>query len=171
MADFAYDDDPTHTVPVPLAPRSEMRLRAPSSYAIEMAHAVALLDRALPPEERDVIAYLQAVQLATADVEERAEDLGAVHVTRAWLQACVEWLDGVTQTLSSAYAYAGDERRTALDLAAEESSMRLVMRLEREAAETVSVLRNLDANASRAAAELAATIDLADRMLRVVAAR
>lgn len=43
--------------------------------------------------------------------------------------------------------------------------MRLLMGIERAGAETVAVLRNLDGNAARAANELVARIDLADRIL------
>ncbi|CAN5535811.1 hypothetical protein BH09MYX1_BH09MYX1_41150 [soil metagenome] len=171
MAHFAYDDDPTHTVPIPPPARSQTRLRVPIRYASEMGTDIAELAVAVAAEDRDVVTYLRAVRAAAADVAERAEDLGATHITRAWLQACVEWLGGVTSNLVAAFSYECDEREVAIELAAEESSMKLLMGLEREGIETVSFLRNLDSNAARAAADLVATIDVADRVLHELTVR
>ncbi len=176
MAAFAYDDDATErslTLPVPLAApaRSETRLRVPPAYGMEMAAAVGRVERVVTPEHRDIVTFLEAVTQATTVVEERIEDIGALHVTRTWLVACGEWLDAVTHSLTTAYGYAGDERRVALELVAEESSMRLLMRLERESAETATILKTLDATAARAAEDLAATMELADRMLHALAER
>lgn len=167
MARFAYDDDQaTHTVPIVLKPRSETRIRVPFGYGREMGSAAADLAATSETDElQQLMTYLRAVQRAAADVEARVEDLGASYVTRAWLTACVEWFAAVTSTLTAAFSYEGSERQVALELAAEESSMRLLMRLEREGSETVNVLRNLDGNAARAASELASMIDLTDRAL------
>ncbi len=112
-----------------------------------------------------IVTTLALVERAAADVEKWTRDLGCPHVTRTWLEACAEWMTGVASALACAFAYEGAQRRVALELAAEESSMRLLMGVEREGAETVAILRNLDGGAARAATELAARIDLADRML------
>lgn len=167
MARFAYDDDQaTHTVPVPLQPRSETRIRVPFGYGREMGSAAAGLEAATKGDDvEQLLTYLRGVQLAAAQVEERVEHLGATYVTRAWLTACVEWFANVTGSLTAAFSYEGEERRVALELAAEESSMRLLMRLEREGSDTVNVLRNLDGQTARAASELVAMIDLTDRAL------
>ena len=117
-------------------------------------------------DDAGIVMVLKLIERATGDVERFATTLGAQHVCEAWLDSCSQWVAGVSATLVSAFSYApGPERRVALQLAAEESSMRLLMGLDREGRETVAVLRNLDRNAARAASELAARIDLADRIL------
>jgi hypothetical protein len=136
-----------------------------------MGANIARLTARIPLDERDVVPFLEAVVSATATVEERIEDIGAMPVTRAWLLACGEWLDAIATSLANAYEHPAPERRVALELVAEESSMRLLMRLERESLETVSMLRNLDGTAARAAQDLAAAIELADRMLHAIAER
>jgi hypothetical protein len=132
----------------------------------EAADAVELATRA--GVDRGIVQWLRMVQRAAAEVEHRTRLLGADHVTKAWLEASLEWFLAVSGTLVSAFSYEGAERGVALELAAEESSMRLLMGLEREGSEATSVLRNLDGGAARAAAELVARIDLADRMLHAL---
>jgi hypothetical protein len=116
--------------------------------------------------EAGIVMVLKLVERAAREVERWSIVLGAQHVCDAWLDSCGQWVSGVSATLVSAFSYGeGPERRVALELAAEESSMRLLMGLEREGRETVAVLRNLDSNAARAASELAARIEMADRIL------
>ena len=117
-------------------------------------------------KEAGIVMVLKLVERAAREVERWSIVLGAQHVCDAWLDSCGQWVSGVSATLVSAFSYReGPERRVALELAAEESSMRLLMGLEREGRETVAVLRNLDSNAARAASELAARIEMADRIL------
>ena len=114
-----------------------------------------------------IVMAMRLIERACADLESWSTTLGAQHVCDRWLDACSQWVTGVCSTLVSAFSYSeGPERRTGLALAAEESSMRLLMGFEREGSETVAVLRNLDGNAAKAASELVARIDLADRILR-----
>jgi hypothetical protein len=118
------------------------------------------------PDDAGIVMVLKLIETAASEVERFATVLGAQHVCDAWLDSCEQWVAGVSGTLVSAFSYAeGPERRVALALAAEESSMRLLMGVEREGRETVAVLRNLDSTAARAASELASRIDLADRIL------
>jgi len=117
-------------------------------------------------DDAGIVMVLKLIERATAEIERWSITLGAQHVCDSWLDACAQWVTGVSATLVSAFSYGeGPERRVSLALAAEESSMRLLMGLEREGNETVAVLRNLDGNAARAASELVARIDLADRIL------
>lgn len=118
-------------------------------------------------KDEGVVTVLKLVERGAREVERWSIALGAQHVCDAWLDSCGQWVAGVSATLVSALSYGdGPERRVALELAAEESSMRLLMGLEREGRETVAVLRNLDSKAARAASELAARIEMVDRMLR-----
>ena len=175
MAGLAYDSE--HPVDEELAtpsrPRSETRIRTHYGCSSEMAHTVESLDAWLRSRadrgDAGIVTWLRMVQIAAADVERWSRALGAHHVTESWLEALVDWMSGVSDTLTSAYAYEGAQRRMALELVAEESSMRLMMRLEREGAEAVAMLRVLDRNASHAASELVARVDLADRMLHALA--
>jgi hypothetical protein len=113
-----------------------------------------------------LVEALKLIEQAAAEVERWSIVLGAQHICDTWLDSCGQWVTGVCATLVSAFSYVeGPERRVALELAAEESSMRLIMGLEREGKETVAMLRNLDGQAARAASELAARIDLADQLL------
>ena len=170
MTTFAYDFDDADGPPTPRAAlRSETRLRTPYGCTAEMAEAadaveLAARDRA----DHGIVLWLRLVQRAASEVERRTRLLGADHVTKAWLEASLDWMLVVSGALVSAFSYDGAERRVALELAAEESSMRLLMGLEREGSEAVSVLRNLDGGAARAAAELVARVDLADRMLHAL---
>lgn len=113
-----------------------------------------------------IVMVLRLIERACDEVERWATTLGAQHVCDGWLDSCAHWVTGVSATLVSAFAYDdGPERRTTMALAAEESSMRLLMGIDREGNETVAMLRNLDGNAARAASELVARIELADRIL------
>ena len=117
-------------------------------------------------DDAGIVMVLRLIERASAELEGWAKLLGAQHVCDGWLDSCTQWVTGVGSTLVSAFSYEeGPERKIALALAAEESSMRLLMGVEREGTETIAVLRNLDRNAARAASELAARIDLADRIL------
>lgn len=165
MPPFAYDDDPERAA-TPALPRSQFRIRVAPRHASALARLLdAFAGSITQPSDRDVVLPLHALVLAAAELEEKVTDLGATHVTRAWMRALVDWMNAMTADLSSAFRYRGQERAAALALVAEESSMRLDTELSREAAETASVLRNLDRNAADAANELAAAIELADRCL------
>lgn len=171
MATFAYDfdNDATPTPAPRVSPRSETRLRTPYGCTAEMAEAADAVDLGTRRgADRGIVQWLRMVQRAAAEVEHRTRLLGAEDVTKAWLEASREWFVAVSGTLVSAFSYEGAERSVALELAAEESSMRLLTGLEREGNEATSVLRNLDGGAARAAAELVARIDLADRMLHAL---
>jgi len=171
MATFAYDFDEGIAAEPRVGPRSETRLRTPYGCTTEMAEAADAVELATRDgADRGIVLWLRMVQRAASDVEQRTRLLGADHVTKAWLEASLDWLSTVSGALVSAFSYEGAERHVALELAAEESSMRLMMGLEREGAEAASILRNLDSGAARAAAELAARIDLADRMLHALGA-
>lgn len=172
MDTFAYDLDDALLTPAPRPVlQSQTRLRTPYGCTTEMAEAVDAVERASRDgTDRGVVLWLRLVQRAAADVEERTRLLGADHVTWVWLEASLDWMLVVSHTLVSALSYDGAERRVALELAAEESSMRLSMGLEREGREAASVLRNLDGGAASAATELGARIDLADRMLHALGA-
>ena len=145
-------------------------MRASGARASDVAYSVHEVGLAVESrggmDDGGIVMVMQLIEQAAEDVERWAVTLGAQHVCDAWLEACRQWVAGVSATLVSAFSYdEGPERRVALELAAEESSMRLLMGLEREGKETVAVLRNLDGNAARAASELVARIDLADRIL------
>ena len=113
-----------------------------------------------------IVMVMRLIERASSELEHWVETLGAQHVCDRWLDSCTQWVTGVCATVVSAFSYEdGPERRVSLELAAEESSMRLLMGVEREGTETVAMLRNLDGNAARAAAELVARIELADRIL------
>jgi hypothetical protein len=171
MATFAYDFDDAVPAAPRVAPRSEMRLRTPYGCTTEMAEAANAVELAARDgADRSVVLWLRMVQRAAAELEQRTRLLGADHVTKAWLEASLDWFMTVSGALVSAFSYEGAERHVALELAAEESSMRLLMGLEREGTEAASVLRNLDGGTARAAGELAACIDLADRMLHALGA-
>ena len=146
----------------PQHPPSETRLRTVAQSPISD------LDGAMKRCGGDlgIIMLLRQIEQGVGAVERCASGLGATYVCDAWLDSCEQWLAGLCGNLVSAFSYPeGPERRISLELAAEESSMRLLMGLEREGKETVAVLRNLDGSAARAASELVARIDLADRML------
>ena len=147
-----------------------MRLRVAHGRGHEVALTIHEVDLAVRERgsagDAGLVMALRMIEGAAADVERWAETLGAQHVCDPWLDSCAQWIAGVGSTLVSAFSYDdGPERRVALALAAEESSMRLLMGVEREGSETVAMLRNLDGNAARAANELALRIDLADRVL------
>ena len=148
----------------PQHPHSETRLRtAPQQPSI--ADVDAALKRS-GADDGGLLMVLREIEHGVAGVERCASALGAGYVCDTWLDSCDQWLAGVCSNLVSAFSYReGSQRSVTLELAAEESSMRLVMGLEREGKETVAVLRNLDGNAARAASDLAACIDLADRIL------
>jgi len=134
-----------------------------------MALAVSAVELAIQRHgssaDSGILTSLRMVERASSDLERWTRTLGAGHVTEAWLEKCGDWLTAVSETLQAAFSYEGAERQVALELAAEESSTRLLTGLEREGTEAVAILRNLDGNAARAAAELVARVDLADRML------
>lgn len=151
-------------------PQSEMRIRVAEGRGHEVAFTIHEVDLAVRENgsipDAELVTALRMIEGAAAVVEQWATTLGAQHVCDPWLDSCAQWVAGVGSTLVSAFSYDdGPERRVALALAAEESSMRLLMGIEREGTETVAMLRNLDGNAARAASELCARIDLADRML------
>lgn len=151
--------------------QSGTRIRTVFGCGTEMALMLDALESAIKVQRsteqvRNIVPWLRLVEVATSDVERWSRVLGATHVTDSWLEACTDWMTIISETLVSALSYSGSERRVALELAAEESSMRLVTQLEREGGDAVAVLRNLDGNAARAANELVARMDLADRMLR-----
>jgi len=165
MATFAWEKRDSRAY----APQSEMRLRV-VGRAGDVALAVYEVDFAVRERgganDAGIVMALKLIEQACADLDRWATTLGAQHVCDPWLDACAQWVSGVGATLVSAFSYdEGPERRIALELAAEESSMRLLMGVERAGSETVAVLRNLDGNAARAASELVARIDLADRIL------
>ncbi len=113
-----------------------------------------------------IVMVLRLIERASAELEHWSTTLGAQHVCDTWLDACAQWVMGVGATLVSAFSYEdGPERRVGLQLAAEESAMRLLMGLDRQGSETIAMLKNLDGNAARAASELASRLELADRIL------
>ncbi len=164
MGDFALKDAPRS------GPRSETRIRVSGRHG-DIAFAVQEVDWAVrergSQDDAGIVMALNLIERGVAEVESRVITLGAQHVADPWLDKCAQWVAGVSATLVSAFSYDDDrERYIGFELAAEESSMRLLMGIEREGSETVSMLRNLDCNAARAASELVARIDLADRILR-----
>jgi hypothetical protein len=163
MRDFAYDATTGH-------PISEMRLRVADGRNHDVSLTIHEVDLAIRerggPDDAGIVMALRMIERACTDVERWGETLGAQHVVDPWLDSCAQWIAGIGSTLVSAFSYDdGRERRIALALAAEESSMRLLMGIDREGSETVAMLKNLDGNAARAANELAARIGLADRIL------
>ena len=168
MRDFAYDQASGH-------PISEMRLRVSEGRNHDVSLTIHEVDLAVRerggPEDASIVMVLRMIESGCGEVERWAETLGAQHVVDPWLDSCAQWVSGIGATLVSAFTYQnGRERRIALALAAEESAMRLIMGIEREGAETVAMLKNLDGNASRAASDLASRLELADRILRARAA-
>jgi len=152
-------------------PRSQTRLRVVRGRASDVALCVHEVDLAVhergTSDDGGIVMAMRLVERACSDLDRWSIMLGAQHVCDAWLDSCAQWVAGVGSTLVSAFSYAeGPERRIALALAAEESSMRLLMGMEREGKETIAVLKNLDGNAARAATELSARIELADRILQ-----
>ena len=148
----------------PQHPHSETRLRTTRRLSIDdVQNAV----KRCGGNDGGIVSMLRLVEQGIAGVERCAMALGAGYVCDTWLESCEQWLAGLCANLVSAFSYPdGPKRRVTLELAAEESSMRLLMGLEREGKETVAVLRNLDGNAARTASDLAARIELADHQLR-----
>ena len=168
MRDFAYDQVSGH-------PISEMRLRVSGGRNHDLSLTIHEVDVAVRerggPDDASIVMALRMIESGCSEVERWAETLGAQHVVDPWLDSCAQWISGVGETLVSAFNYQdGRERRIALALAAEESSMRMIMGVEREGAETVAMLKNLDGNAARAAHDLVRRVELADRILRARAA-
>ena len=168
MRDFAYDHASGH-------PISEMRLRVSGGRNQDVSWTIHEVDLAVRerggPDDASIVMALRMIESACGEVERWAETLGAQHVVDPWLDSCAQWIAGIGETLVSAFTYReGRERRIALALASEESSMRLLMGVEREGAETVAILKNLDGNAARVAHDLVRRIELADRILRARAA-
>jgi len=168
MPDFAYDQVSGH-------PISEMRLRVSGGRNHDLSLTIHEVDVAVRerggPDDASIVMALRMIESGCSEVERWAETLGAQHVVDPWLDSCAQWISGVGETLVSAFNYQdGRERRIALALAAEESSMRMIMGVEREGAETVAMLKNLDGNAARAAHDLVRRVELADRILRARAA-
>jgi hypothetical protein len=154
----------------PSHPKSETRLRVAVGRAGDVSLAVYEVDLAVRERgasgDDGVVMVMRLIERASAELEHWSTTLGAQHVCDAWLDACAQWVLGVGSTLVSAFSYdEGPERHVALQLAAEESAMRLLMGLDRQGQETIAMLKNLDGNAARAATELAARIELADRIL------
>jgi hypothetical protein len=164
-----WDEIDEERVRTHVPPRSETRLRTVLGCEADMALAVSAIEVAIQRRgtsaDNGILTSLRMVERATIDLERWTRTLGASHVTEPWLEKCTDWLTAVSETLQAALSYEGAERDMALELAAEESSTRLLMGLEREGTEAVAMLRNLDSGAARAAAELVARVDLADRML------
>jgi hypothetical protein len=169
MVDFASKHAPSSFRPS-AHPRSQTRLRVATGRAGDLALTVHEVDFAVrergSPDDAGIVMVLRLIERASAEVERWAKLLGAQHVCDGWLDSCAQWVAGIGSTLVSAFSYDdGAARRVSLQLAAEESSMRLLMGVRREGVETIAMLKNLDAKAARAATELAARIDLADRIL------
>ncbi|HEY1958775.1 MAG TPA: hypothetical protein VGH28_24340 [Polyangiaceae bacterium] len=146
-------------------------MRVATGRASEVSLSVHEVDVAVheggTADDAGIVMVMRLIERASADLDRWSVTLGAQHVCDGWLDSCAQWVAGVGGTLVSAFSYGdGPERKIALALAAEESSMRLLMGMEREGKETISVLKNLDGNAARAAGELAARIELADRILQ-----
>lgn len=168
MPNFAWKK--TTPQPERVGPRSETRMRI-GGRAGDIAFAVQEVDIAVQARgtasDTGIVMAFKLIERAVSELERWTITLGAHHICDPWLDACAQWVTGVSATLVSAFSYDdGAERRIGFELAAEESSMRLLMGVERGGMETVAVLRNLDGNAARAASELVARIDLADRILR-----
>ena len=152
-------------------PRSQTRMKIASERVGDVSLALDEIQYAVrtrdTPDDAGILMALRLVEGACADLERWAITLGAQHVCDAWLDSCAKWASGIGETLVSAFSYDdGPERRIALALAAEESSMRLLMGVEREGKETTAMLKNLDRNAAESARELASRIELADRILQ-----
>jgi len=170
MRDFAYDQAFPVSGGDAAQPISEMRLRVSGGRNHDVSLTIHEVDVAVRerggPDDASVVMALRMIESGCAEIERWAETLGAQHVVDPWLDSCAQWIAGVGATLVSAFMYEdGPERRVALALAAEESSMRLLMGVDREGKETVAMLRNLDSNAAHAASELAQRLELADRVL------
>jgi len=167
---FAWKKKSVTPASAPAHPKSETRLRVAVGRVGDVSLAVYEVDLAVRERgastDDGVVMALRLIERAFAEVDHWSATLGAQHVCDAWLDACAQWVMGVGSTLVSAFGYdEGPERRIALQLAAEESAMRLLMGLDRQGSETISMLKNLDGNASRSASELAMRIELADRIL------
>ncbi len=152
---------------------SGFRIRSAFSCGTEMALSLDALEAAVRAAAdgesvKSVMPWLRMVESATSDVERWSRVLGASHVTRSWVESCSDWMITVVDSLTAALSYSSVERNLALELTAEESAMRYETRLEREGAEAVAMLRNLDKGAAASARELVARMDLANRMLRAV---
>ena len=152
-------------------PRSQTRMKVASGRVGDVSLALDEVQYAVrtrgTPDDAGILMALRLVEGACADLERWSTTLGAQHVCDAWLDSCAKWASGIGETLVSAFSYDdGPERRIALALAAEESSMRLLMGVEREGKETIAMLKNLDRNAAESARELASRIELADRILQ-----
>lgn len=172
MRDFAYDESSPLSSGHPI---SEMRLRVSEGRNHDVSLTIHEVDLAVRerggPDDASIVMVLRLIETGCSEVERCGETLGAQHVVDPWLDSCAQWVAGVGETLVSAFTYEdGRERRIALALAAEESSMRLIMGVEREGAETVAMLKNLDGNAARVARDLVSRLELADRILRARAA-
>jgi hypothetical protein len=164
MPNFAFDSASGH-------PISEMRLRVAQGRGHDVSLTIHEVDVAVRErggvDDAGIVMALRMIENGCSDVERWAETLGAQHVCDPWLDSCAQWVAGIGSTLVSAFSYDdGRERHIALSLASEESAMRLLMGVEREGLETIAMLKNLDGNAARAASELVARIELADRILR-----
>ncbi len=167
---FAWKKNSARPSSAPPHPKSETRLRVAVGRVGDVSLAVYEVDLAVrergTADDDGLVMVMRLIERATAELDHWVTTLGAQHVCDAWLDACAQWVMGVGSTLVSAFSYdQGPERRVGLSLAAEESAMRLLMGLDRQGTETIAMLKNLDSNAARAAGELAARIELADRIL------
>lgn len=130
---------------------------------------VADLGRAIDEVEMLLVRMHEDVRLATAlrwvlqaFAEAEAACVEQPNVD-ALLEATSDWGLAVARAIASALAYrTPHQRRTAMELAAEESAMRLIMTVEPARAEAS---RTSDLRLRNALTDLATRVDVADRML------
>jgi len=118
-----------------------------------------------------LVRVLRWVLQSLTDAESASVLSGQLPATMEMLESVASWGVAVSDTIGSALAYRTPaQRRTAMALAAEESAMRIVMsvepaRLEATAA-ACEVTGDDGVSLRRALGDLAARVEVVDRMLR-----
>lgn len=117
-----------------------------------------------------LVALLRWVQQSLGDAESASVMGGRPPAAMELLDSVATWGVAVSGAIASALAYrTPSQRRTAMALAAEESSMRITMRVEPAVAMADAAARDVPgddgASLRRALADLAARVEIADRVL------
>lgn len=121
-------------------------------------------------DDRRLVAVLRWVQQSLTDAESASVLGGSAPATMEMLESITSWGLAVSAAIASALAYRTPaQRRTAMALAAEESAMRIVMSVEPARIEAAAAARGVEGDDGislrRALADLAARVEVADRML------
>lgn len=128
-------------------------------FAIDRVEVLVLRTR----EDTRLARTLRSVQQALLDAEARLPEENREKVD-AVLDSTAGWAVAVARAIASALAYrAPQQRRTAMELASEESAMRLLMSVE--PARIDAKTSAMDPDLREALSQLEARVEVVDRML------